>query len=182
MNQKGVMAEVKDLLNRITMKAIVAVDLNWGIGYNVKLLQVIPDDMRLFRQMTLHKAVVMGRATFESLSNKKPLKDRINIVLSRTGCFDGVTMCHSLEHLFCELEKILVDEVYVIGGETIYKMLLPFCKEAYVTKIKNTYSADTYFINLDEDPAWKLESSSDLKKYNDVEYQFTKYRNKCAFT
>jgi dihydrofolate reductase len=69
------------------MKAIVAVDLNWGIGFKGNLLQRIPDDMKFFKQMTLGKVVVMGRETFESLPGKEPLKDRTNIVLSKDKKF-----------------------------------------------------------------------------------------------
>ena len=122
------------------MKAIVAVDLNWGIGYRGNLLQRIPEDMKFFKQMTLGKVVIMGRETFESLPGKEPLKDRINIVLSKDECFtnEKVTICRSLDELFYELKKYNSDDVFVIGGESIYTQLLPYCSEVYVTKIDNT--------------------------------------------
>mgnify|MGYP001286531197 CR=1 FL=1 len=159
------------------MKAIVAVDLNWGIGCGGKLLQMIPEDMRFFRQKTLGKIVVMGRETFESLPGKEPLKDRTNIVLSKNGCFknEKLTICRSLEELFQELKKYNLDDVFVIGGESIYMQLLPYCTEAYVTKIENKYVADKYFVNLNEDKTWKMISGSDLKNHNDIKYSFLTY-------
>jgi len=89
------------------MKAIAAVDLNWGIGYRGNLLERIPEDMKFFKQMTIGKVVIMGRKTFESLPGKEPLKDRVNIVLSKNEGFNNrkVTICRTLDELFCELEK-----------------------------------------------------------------------------
>lgn len=161
------------------MKIIVAVDLNWGIGYKGNLLERIPEDMKFFKQMTLGKVVVMGRKTFESLPGKEPLKDRLNIVLTNNGLFfkKGITICRSLNELFHELEKYSTDEVFVIGGEKVYSQLLPYCKEAYVTKIENSYKADKYFVNLNEDERWKLAFSGDLKKYNSIQFQFLNYVN-----
>jgi dihydrofolate reductase len=159
------------------MKVIVAVDLNWGIGYRGELLQRIPEDMKFFKKMTLGKVVIMGRETFESLPGKEPLKDRINIVLSKNESFNNekVTICRSRKELFGELEKYNSDDVFVIGGESIYTQLLPYCKEAFVTSIEDTYVADKYFINLDKDETWKLTSSSSFKSYNIIKYRFLQY-------
>lgn len=164
------------------MKAIVAVDLNWGIGYKGNLLQRIPEDMKFFKQLTLGKVVIMGRETFESLPGKEPLKDRINIVLSKDESFknEKVTICRSLDELFSELERYNTDDIFVIGGESIYNQLLPYCTEAYVTKIEDTYDADKYFNNLDKDETWKLVSAGDLQNYKDIRYKFVKYENKAV--
>jgi dihydrofolate reductase len=133
--------------------------------------------MKYFKQVTLGKVVVMGRETFESLPGKEPLKDRVNIVLSRNKSFTdkNVTICSSLEELFDELKKYNSDDVFAIGGESIYTLLLPYCTEAYVTKIENTYPADKYFTNLDKEEEWKLVSKSDLQVYKDIRYMFAKY-------
>ncbi len=161
------------------MKAIVAVDLNWGIGCGGKLLQTIPEDMKFFKQKTSGKVVIMGRETFESLPGKSPLKDRINIVLSRSKsfCDDRITVCRSLEELFREIKKYHTDDVYLIGGEAVYIQLLPYCTEAYVTKIENTYSADKYFMNFDKEKVWELVSTSDKKEYNNIKYSFLRHVN-----
>ncbi|HYE82497.1 MAG TPA: dihydrofolate reductase [Clostridia bacterium] len=161
------------------MKAIVAVDLDWGIGYKGCLLQRIPGDMKFFKQMTLGKVVIMGRETFESLPGKEPLTDRINIIMSRKECFgdDRIIVCHSLDEIFHEIEKYKSEDVFVIGGESVYTQLLPFCTEAYITRIENRYTADKFFTDLDKDPSWELTSVSDPQVYKDISYRFTKYVN-----
>lgn len=162
------------------MKAIVAVDLNWGIGCNGKLLQSIPEDMKFFKEKTMGKVVVMGRETFESLPGKAPLKDRVNIVLSRNKLFheDRLIICNSINETLDELKKYDKNDIFIIGGEMIYKQFLAHCEEIYVTKIKNKYLADTYFLNLDKDPNWVLVESSEDKEYKGIKYSFTKYKNK----
>ncbi|HHV65928.1 MAG TPA: dihydrofolate reductase [Peptococcaceae bacterium] len=167
------------------MKAIVAVDLNWGIGYRGQLLQRIPGDMKHFREKTIGKVVVMGRGTFDSLPGQKPLEKRVNIVLSRDKEFkencnkkfsdEKLLVCNSLEELFSELNRYNRDDVYVIGGESIYNQLLPYCSEAYVTKIEKTYPADKYFINLDQEADWVLAEAGETLIYDAVPYRFCRY-------
>lgn len=159
------------------MKAIVAVDSDWGIGCCGKLLFRIPEDLKFFKEMTLGKVVVMGRETFESLPDSKPLKDRTNIVLSRNVNYrnDGVILCHTLEELFTELRKYDTEDVFVIGGELIYSQLLKCCREAYVTKIEGKRAADKYFTDLDREKNWKLVWSSELQTYREIRYKFTRY-------
>lgn len=161
------------------MKAIVAVDLNWGIGCKGNLLQRIPEDMKFFKQMTVGKVVVMGRETFESLPGKEPLKDRINIVLSKNENFknEKITICRSLDELFQEFKKYNLDDVIIIGGESVYTQLLPYCTEAYVTQIESKYLADKYFVDLGKEESWELVSTGDLKNYNTINYSFLKYVN-----
>jgi dihydrofolate reductase len=161
------------------MKAIVAVDLNWGIGFKGNLLQRIPDDMKFFKQMTLGKVVVMGRETFESLPGKEPLKDRTNIVLSKDKKFTNknLIICRSLDELTQELKKYNSGDIFVIGGESVYRQLLPYCTEAYVTKINKSYIADKYFCSLDEEQSWETVSIGVFQTYKDIQYKFTKYLN-----
>lgn len=172
-------SKINGLKIKYNMKAIVAVDLNWGIGYKGSLLQRIPEDMKNFKSLTIGKVVIMGRQTFESLPGKEPLIDRVNIVLSKDMNFvnDKVTICRSLEELFNEIEKYDSEDIFVIGGESIYNQLLPYCTEAYVTKINNTYVADKYFPNLDREEMWKLVSVGDLKNYNGIQFSYLKYVN-----
>jgi len=161
------------------MKAIVAVDQNWGIGYRGNLLQRIPEDMKFFKQTTVGKVVVMGRETFASLPGGEPLKDRTNIVLCEDKQFSDkkIIVCTSLNELFIEVKKYAADEVFVIGGESVYTQLLPYCNEAYVTKIENTYKADKYFLNLDGDERWVPIFTGENKIYNDVRYTTIRYTN-----
>ena len=162
------------------MKAIVAVDKNWGIGLKGKLLVSIPADMKVFRSTTLGKVVVMGRKTLESFPNKAPLKDRVNIVLTKNTSFqkNGVIVVHSIDELKDELKKYNSDDVYVIGGETIYKQLIDECDTAYVTKIDYAYEADAYFPNLDEKDNWEVTVEGEEETYYDLEYYFMTYKKK----
>lgn len=161
------------------MKAIVAVDSNWGIGCSGKLLFNIPEDLKFFKEKTLGKVVVMGRETLESLPGREPLKDRVNIVLSRNISFskDGVIVCHSLEDLFAELNKYDSGDVFVIGGESVYSQLLMYCTEAYVTKVQGMRAADRHFMRLDDEEDWKTVWSSELKTFRDVQFRFIKYEH-----
>lgn len=159
------------------MKIIVAVDQNWGIGYKGELLQSIPEDMKFFKQMTTGNVVIMGRGTYDSLPGKGPLKNRTNIVLSTSLADDRVTVCRSYDELFEELGKHDSEELFVIGGESVYNSLLPYCTEAYVTKIKNTYPADKFLKNIDQEETWTLVSESDLQHHQGIAYRFTKYKN-----
>ncbi|HBA62816.1 MAG TPA: diacylglycerol kinase [Lachnospiraceae bacterium] len=159
------------------MNLIVAVDKNWAIGHRNKLLVSIPADMKFFRETTSGKVVVMGRKTLESFPNGQPLKKRINIVLTgnpHTDIKDAVVV-HRIEALLEELKKYPSEDVYVIGGESIYRQLLPYCDTAYVTKIDHAYDADTYFPNLDADEEWQLTGVSEEQTYFDLEYTFTRY-------
>lgn len=159
------------------MNLIVAVDKNWAIGLGNQLLVSIPQDMKFFRETTKGKVVAMGRKTLESFPGGQPLKNRVNVVLTTDKDYKtkGITLVHSIEDMVEELKKYEEEDVYVIGGETIYRQLLPYCKKAYITKIDHAYHADTFFPNLDEDPEWEMTKISDEQTYFDLEYVFTIY-------
>ncbi len=159
------------------MKMIVAVDKNWGIGKNNDLLVSIPADMKMFRTETSGKVVVMGRKTLESFPGGLPLKNRTNIVLSGNLDYQvkGAIVVHSLQELLEEIKKYPKDQVYCIGGDSVYKMLLPYCDTAQVTKIDFAYEADRYFPNLDEMPQWQVAAESEEQTYFDLEYRFVRY-------
>lgn len=159
------------------MNLIVAVDRNWAIGKDNKLLVSIPDDMKFFRETTTGKVVVMGRKTLESFPNGKPLKNRVNIVLTRDNNYkvSDASVVHSKEELLKELEKYNTDDVYIIGGESIYRMMLDECSRAFVTYVDYAYDADTYFPNLDENPEWTLAEESEEQTYYDIEFYFRTY-------
>ena len=159
------------------MKLIVAVDKNWAIGYKNELLVSIPADMRFFRDQTMDKVVVMGKNTLESFPGGKALKRRVNIVVALEKSYKApdTIVVNSIEDAIAEASKYNTDDVYVIGGASIYKQMLQFCDTAYVTKIDHAYVADTYFPNLDEDDSWQLTEISEEQTYYDLEYRFTKY-------
>lgn len=161
------------------MNMIVAVDRNWAIGCQNKLLVSIPADMKFFRQTTTGKVVVMGRKTLESFPNGLPLKKRTNIVLTKNEDYrvDDAVLVHSMEELCAELKKYRSDDIYVIGGDSVYRQLLPYCRIAHVTKIDHAFQADAYFPNLDELPGWRIAGDSDEQTYFDLEYRFLLYEN-----
>lgn len=159
------------------MNLIVAVDQNWGIGLKNELLVSIPNDHKFFREKTTGKVVVLGRKTLETFPQGLPLKNRTNIIMSRNPEYHvkGATVVHSLEELKDELKKYPSEDVYVIGGESVYRELLPLCDTAHVTKINHAYEADAYFPNLDRDKNWKITADSEEQTYFDLEYVFLKY-------
>ena len=159
------------------MNLIAAVDKNWAIGCKNKLLVSIPADMKFFRETTTGKVVVMGRKNLESFPNGMPLKKRTNIVLThdKTYKVPDAILVHSMEELHEELKKYPSEDIYVIGGETIYKQLLDECDVAHITKIDYEFEADAYFPNLDELPDWKITQDSEEQTYFDLEYYFYKY-------
>ena len=159
------------------MNLIVAVDKNWAIGKDNKLLVSIPQDMKFFRETTTGKVVVMGRKTLESFPGGQPLKKRTNIVLTRDKNYQvkDAVIVHSVDELLEELKNYDEKEIYVIGGESIYRALLPYCKVAHVTKIDHAYEADTYFPNLDEMNEWEVTGVSEEQTYFDLEYEFVRY-------
>lgn len=161
------------------MKLIVSADENWGIGSNNQLLVHIPDDMRLFREATTGKVVVMGRKTRESLPNGT-LEGRVNIVLTHDQNYKAgnAVIVHSLEELYQELEQYDTNDVFVIGGSSVYRQLLDECDTAHVTKIDFAYSADTYFPNLDEASEWELVAESEEQTYFDIIYYFRTYEKR----
>jgi len=162
------------------MNLIAAVDKNWAIGRNNKLLVSIPDDMKFFRETTTGKVVVMGRKTLESFPGKKPLKNRVNIVLTSDNSYqvDGAVIVHDMDELHEELKKYDSQDIYVIGGESIYRQLLDECDVAHVTKIDFSYEADAWFPNLDEKEEWVVTADSEEQTYFDLEYYFYKYEKK----
>lgn len=162
------------------MNCIVAADKNWGIGYNGNLLVSIPADHKMFRRETLGKVVVYGRKTLETFPLAQPLDGRENIILSRNPDLHvrRALVVHSVEELLKELEQYDPQDVYVIGGASVYDELLPYCSTAYVTRIDYSYAADAYFPNLDEDPDWEIAGESDEQTYFDIAYEFVKYERK----
>lgn len=162
------------------MNLIAAVDKNWAIGLNNKLLVSIPEDMKFFRATTMGKIIVMGRKTLESFPNGLPLKNRVNIVLTSDKNYNvkGAVVVYSMEELLEELKNFKSEDVFVVGGESIYRQLLDLCDVAHITKIDYEYEADSYFPNLDEKEEWVLTGESEEQTYFDLEFYFKKYEKK----
>ncbi len=162
------------------MNLIVAVDTNWGIGNKGDLLVSIPRDKKYFQEMTMGGVVVGGRKTMEGLPGGTTLKGRTNIILThkKDYKYSDAIIVHSMEEALEELKKYDQEQIYIIGGEQIYRQFLPYCNRAYVTKIDYRYEADTFFPNLDEDEEWVMTHDSEEQTYYDLEYYFTQYQRK----
>ncbi len=158
------------------ISAIVAVDNNWGIGFNGNLLEHIPEDLKYFKELTSGHCVMMGRKTWDSLP-KKPLPNRKNYIISNSqpAILGDNTIRFQMDDATTFLNYVWED-VFIIGGGVIYKELLPYCDRVYVTKIfKDHDQIDTYFPNLDESDEWAPAMQSALHTYKDLTYQFWQY-------
>ena len=157
------------------ISAIVAVDNNWGIGFNGDLLEHIPEDLKYFKQLTTGNTVIMGRKTWDSLPNK-PLPNRTNIVITNNTNMEGQAEFMDLTDAMLYLIYNKNDDIFIIGGGKIYEELLPMCNRIYVTKIfKDHDQVDTYFPNLDESDKWAPATCSGIHQQGDLMYQFWQY-------
>ena len=159
------------------MNLIACVDNNWAIGKNNQLLVRIPADQKFFRETTTGKVVVMGRKTLESFPNGQPLKNRTNIVLTHNRDYkvkDAIVV-YSVEELNQELKKYPSEDIYIIGGESIYDQFVDACDVAHITKVDFAYDADAHFPNLDKKPEWKITQDSEEQTYFDLIFYFYKY-------
>lgn len=166
------------------MNLSVAVSSDWGIGYENDLLFRIPDDLNRFRELTLNKVVVMGHNTYKSLpKNRRPLPNRVNIVLSRDISLEipGVLTCGSIEALEILLKNFDEKNIFLIGGEKLYVQLLNRCERAYITKVEASPPADAFMPNIDKLPEWNLKWESCTKKHGDLAYKFSIYTNELFF-
>ena len=170
------------------ISAVVAVDENWGIGYQGQLLAHLPPDMKYFKELTMGNIVIMGRKTWDSLP-AKPLTNRHNVIISKsipetklpqiiTDREDPVTFLQ-MDSLIQNWDKVKCfsnKNIFIIGGGEIYKQLLPYCDRVYVTKILKKFdNVDTYFPNLDISPDWAPAMISGIYAHKDLSYQFWEY-------
>lgn len=162
------------------MNLIVNVTKNWGIGYRNQLLVSISRDLRRFRSLTEEKTVILGRKTLETFPGGRPLKNRINIIMSTNEHYavEGAQVVHSREELKQALCGIPEDDIFVIGGASVYEELLPYCRRAYVTMTEAELPADRYFPNLDELPDWEPEETSAFETEKGLRFRYRNYCNK----
>ena len=159
------------------IKAIAHVDREWGIGKGNDMMFSLPRDMKFFRETTLHHTVVMGGNTLRSFPNGKPLKNRVNIVLSRGQVCDECIFVRDYDELKRELKARENEEIFIIGGGQVYKELLPYCDEVLITKVNEIGNAEVFFPNLDEDPNFICVDEGTPIEDNGHIIRFTKYRN-----
>ena len=159
------------------IRAIVHADKEWGIGKNNDMMFSLPKDMKFFRETTLNHTVVMGGNTLRSFPNAKPLKNRVNIVLSRGQVRDDCILVPNFDELKKAILECENEEIYVIGGGVIYKELLPYCEEILVTKVDAIGGAEVFFPNLDEDENFTCIYESEPIDDNGLTIRFTTYKN-----
>ncbi|MDC7294787.1 dihydrofolate reductase [Butyrivibrio sp. DSM 10294] len=162
------------------MKAIVAVDSNWAIGNKGKLLVSIPADQKNFRNITMGNTIVYGRKTLETFPQQVVLPGRDNIILSTREDYGvkNARVAHSKEELLDMVGGLNSDEVFIIGGSSVYNEFIDECDTAIVTFIDKEYQADSYFPNLDEDQNWEMVDESDEQVYFDITYTYRTYKRK----
>ena len=188
------------------MKEIVNVNEKWGIGVKGNLLCTIPADMKRFREITSGKVVVMGLNTLKSLPGMRPLKGRINIVLTEKldmipmdsikacDCYlddlskssdteffhtPGATVMIAVTDLFELVDIVTIfptDDVYVCGGASVYKQLLPCCDTCLVTKNDCKTEPEVFFPDLDADPAWKMTEEGEEQEFGGIHFRYTTYQ------
>lgn len=161
------------------MNAIACVSKSWAIGRDNQLLFHLKEDMRRFRTLTLGGTVILGRRTLDSFPGGKPLPGRRNIVITRDRSFSrpGAESAHSLEDAL-KLTDPERDDVWIIGGSSVYAAALSRCKRAYLTCVDaDAEGADAFFPDLDRLPGWTAEETSAPVEENGVAYRFVTYRN-----
>ncbi len=176
------------------MIEIVNVGQNWAIGKRGELLVHIPADMKFFRETTRQKTCIMGRKTLESFPHTAPLKDRKNIVLTRdigrippqalaaaeadraAGRTTELLTVQTAEEALALVKDLPKDDVFVIGGESVYRLFLPYCDTCLVTH--NDFpsdGADTFFPDLLATDEWKLTKAGEPQTYEGIGYRFCRY-------
>ncbi len=162
------------------LRAILNCDQHFGIGKKNGLLFDLPLDMKFFRETTKGHTVVMGENTLLSFPGSKPLKNRTNVVLSQdpTHNYEGVINVHTMDDFKEEIKNQLGrDDVFVIGGASIYRQMLPYCDEVYLTKVDADGGAEVFFPNLDRDPSFEMVEESEPQLDNGIPIRFCTYRN-----
>ena len=158
------------------MNVIVAVDRNWAIGKEGDQLIYIPADLKRFKALTMGHPVILGRKTLATFPGGRPLKGRRNLILSRNPDFvpEGGEVYPDLESLLAQAPE----DAFVIGGASVYRMLIDVCDTAYITKIDAEYPADCWFPNLDQDPAWEQVEESEPQEHEGISFRYVTYKRK----
>lgn len=157
------------------MQAIVCISENWGIGRDGQLLFHLSEDMKRFRTLTLGKTVILGSRTLATFPEGKPLPDRRCIVFTRsTDAIEGAEVAHTVKDAL----ELAGDDPIVIGGASIYTLLLPYCSRVRVTKVFSSPKADSFFPNLDTHPDWRVESESEMMEEDGLKFRFIDYVRK----
>ncbi len=161
--------------------SILNCDKEYGIGKKNGLLFSLKEDMSFFRRTTLNHVVAMGENTLLSFPGSKPLKNRTNIVLSAdpTHNYEGVVNVHSFEEFLKTINEYSKNEdVYIIGGASMYRQTLEYVDFVYLTKVDAIGGAEVFFVNIDENENFEVVSESEPIQDGDYKIKFVTYRNK----
>lgn len=161
------------------MIAIVNVTPDWGIGKDGRLLVAVRDDLKRFRRLTEGKTVIYGRKTLSTFPGGKPLKNRRNLILSGSRSYEveGAEVCRSLAEVLEKVKDTPADDIFLIGGASVYRQLLPYCDRALVTKTFTDAPADSFFPDLEALPNWEQTAASEVMEENGIPYQYIDYAN-----
>lgn len=163
------------------MEFIVAVDENWGIGKDGGMLDHLPKDLAFFKKKTSGHVIVMGRKTLESFPGSRPLPNRVNIVVTSQSDYkaaDGVVLVYSLAELAQLLKTMDREDVFLVGGATLYATLKDYCSGGYVTHIGHAYDGvQAFFPDLAAEAHWQLQETLAEDEEHGYTLQFCYYRN-----
>lgn len=160
--------------------SILNCDKEYGIGKKNGLLFSLKEDMAFFRKTTLNHVVVMGENTLLSFPNSKPLKNRTNIVLSQdpTHNYEGVINVHTFNEMLQLMKKYSQnEEVFVIGGASMYRQTLEYVDYVYLTKVDAIGGAEVFFVNIDENKNFQIVNESETIKDGEYNIKFVTYKN-----
>ena len=161
------------------MKMIVAVDKNWAIGKNGDLLIRIKQDLKRFKEMTTNNVIILGRKTLETFPNKKPLSNRINIILTKNKNYNNIDaiICNDIESAIIESKKFTDKEIFIVGGASIYNAMIDKCDTIFVTKINYEFqNADTFIENLDNKKNWKISKIEKTIYQDNIAFNYITYK------
>ena len=159
------------------MNAIVTVDKNWGIGYSGRKLVNIPSDQKRLQELIEGKIIVLGRKTLESFPKQISDYSKLQIVITENNCYSAknTVVVNSINALLEELKKYKSEDIYILGGESVFNSLIDKCDRVFVTLVDYKYTADAFFTNLDSDNNWKKTFEDEEAVYFDVTYNFAVY-------
>lgn len=162
------------------MKAIVVADKRWGIGKNNDLLFRLPIDMKHFRKNTLGKVIVMGKNTYNSFPSGA-LPHRVNVVLDNSDkVYTDAVKVRSVDEMLKVVSQYPSDDVFVVGGASVYRQLLDYCDTVIVTKVDSDGDAEVFFPDLDANADWKLTETDGDYTDNGYTLSFNIYRKNQA--
>lgn len=160
--------------NNMDISIIAAIGKNNELGKNNDLIWKLKGDLKFFKDLTTNHIIVMGRKTFESLP--KMLPNRHHIIISSNNSFNDKVEVFNNIYLFLEKYKNYKDEIFIIGGASIYKSFLEYANKLYLTEIdEEDKNADVYFPTFNVN-SWNKEYISDLKEENNIKYRHVLYR------